>query len=320
MKTLEHLDWDDLRVFLHVGRTGCLSIAARQLRIDHSTASRRISRLEFSVGAGLFERHRTGLRLNETGQMLLEQVEEMENGVIAIREHMQKGRTEVTGIVRVATLEGIASLYLSPRLDRLRTRLPGIKLELVTSSQVVHVDRREADIFLGFFQPSGKAMAVERIGAFRLGLYASPSYLARKGMPACPAELCRHDFITYIDDLIQLDAVRWLDEVIREPRVAFRSNNMIAQIGAAAAGEGLVLLPVFAAEAYETLVPVLFDRVAVRRDIWLSAHRDSQFTLRIKAMVRFLKAIVAEDQTFLLGEGSQGAAAAARPSAGDAML
>jgi len=32
---LANLDWDDVRLFLHINRTGSLSQAARQLKIDH---------------------------------------------------------------------------------------------------------------------------------------------------------------------------------------------------------------------------------------------------------------------------------------------
>ena len=58
------LNWDDLRVFLHAARAGNLSQTAKRLRLDHSTVSRRIAQLEASLGIAVFERHRTGLKLN----------------------------------------------------------------------------------------------------------------------------------------------------------------------------------------------------------------------------------------------------------------
>jgi DNA-binding transcriptional LysR family regulator len=163
----------------------------------------------------------------------------------------------------------------------------------------VHVSRREADVFLSFFRPEGRGLVTRRLGRFGLGLFASPAYLAVHGAPRSTADLERHEFVSYIDDLIQVDAVRWLDEVIREPRVAFHSNSMIAQMSAAAAGLGIVLLPFFAVDRYPDLTRVLAGEVLVQRDIWLSVHRDLESVPRIEAVAGFLAELIDADQTYL---------------------
>ena len=56
------LDWDHLRVFLAVARSGQLLGAGRRLGIDHATVGRRIDALERAVGGKLFERRTTGRR------------------------------------------------------------------------------------------------------------------------------------------------------------------------------------------------------------------------------------------------------------------
>ena len=68
---LRNLDWDDLRVFLEAARARSVSRAARVLNVDHSTVSRRLSRLEYAVGGALFERARDGLKLTDTGLSVL---------------------------------------------------------------------------------------------------------------------------------------------------------------------------------------------------------------------------------------------------------
>ena len=40
------MNWDDMRFFLAVARTGSISGAARSLEVQHSTVSRRIRTLE----------------------------------------------------------------------------------------------------------------------------------------------------------------------------------------------------------------------------------------------------------------------------------
>jgi DNA-binding transcriptional LysR family regulator len=114
-------------------------------------------------------------------------------------------------------------------------------------------------------------------------------------MPENPADLARHSFVTYIDDLIQLNSVRWLDDVIKNPTVSFHSNSMIAQMNAAAGGLGLVLLPSFATDGRDDLVPVLHDRLSTTRELWINVHNDLQFVPRIRAVSGFLKAMFKAD-------------------------
>jgi DNA-binding transcriptional LysR family regulator len=298
---LGDMDWDDLRVFVAVARAGNLSQAARLLRLDHSTVSRRIAQLEFCVGGALFQRHRSGFQPTDLARTILPFAEAVEGGVIGLQDALEGGDDAPSGVVRLATMEGIGSLYLARRLPPLMARHPALRLELLTSPQQIDVSRREADIFLSFFEPSGRFLHCERAGSFVLSLYASPAYLQACGEPASPADLSGHRFVGYLEDLIQLSTVRWLDEVITEPNVAFRSNSMIAQMAAAAGGAGLVLLPRFAVEHEPGLRPVLEREVVVRRGIWLSAHHDLQYTRRVRVVMNFLAALFAADDAYLNG-------------------
>lgn len=291
MRDFNSLDWDDLKVFLHAARGGSLASAAKRLRLDQSTISRRIAHLESTLGFAVFERLPSGLKVNETGYRLLNHAERIESSFIAMQEEVRCGIDKMAGRVRLATMEGIASLFLAAKLSQLRRTHPDLVVELLTSSQSVSVNRREADLFLSFFKPPGQGMISERLGCFALHLYASQTYLDELSTPITVSELDRHSFVTYIDDRIQLDSVRWLDDVITEPIVSFHSNSMIAQMNAAAGGLGLVLLPTFAAVGRTDLVPVLHDEICTTRELWISVHTDLQFVPRIRAVAGFLKTL-----------------------------
>lgn len=295
----QHLNWDDLRVFLEVARAGNISKSAKRLNIDHSTASRRINQLEFSLGSSLFERNRNGLILNALGQRLMVYVEGIESNVLAIGEAVGAKELELSGTVRVGTMEGIASLYLAERFVGLRERYGSLRVELVTSSQQVHVTRREADIFLSFFRPEGRGLDTDIVGKFHLHLYASRRYLDKHATPTCRADLANHDFVGYIHDLIQVDTVRWLDEVIQDPRLVFHSTSMIAQMHAASSGLGIVLLPTFARAERLGLERLPVRDINVERQIWLSAHQDLRYIPRVKAVLQYLETTISNDLKFL---------------------
>lgn len=298
MQTFDLLDWNDIKVFLATARSGSLAAAAKRLKIDQSTVSRRLANLESALGLALFERLPSGLRLSEVGQRLLGHAEQVESAVISLQQEDHPGDGLIGGRVRLATMEGIASLYLAERLGRLREHHPDLMIDLVTSAQTVYVNRREADLFLSFFKPPGKGLISEQIGVFRLGLYAAPSYLARHGCPIDLGALKQHHFVSYVEDLIQVDCVRWLDDLLEEPQTVFRSTSMIAQKSAALGGLGLVLLPSFAVSARDDLVPVLYDDAFTTRELWLNVHADLQFAPRVRAVMAFLKGTFTSDAQF----------------------
>jgi DNA-binding transcriptional LysR family regulator len=290
-------DWNDLPFFLELARQGRLAPAARRLRVDHTTVSRRIAELERGLDRKLFDRTAEGFALTEAGQALLPLAEAMEAQALAISDG---GRAGAQGRVRVASMEGIANQYLARHLPALAEQHPGLLVELVTSPALFNLTKREADISLSFVPVQGKRLTIRRIGSFSLFLYASPAYLARHGTPAAPEDLAGHVFVDYVEDLVQIPEVHWLLDVIAAPRVSFRSSSMYAQATAAANGAGLVLLPSFAGELDPRLVPVLKPAVRTERPIFLSAHEDLAWVPRVRETIRFLEAQLRADQRFLL--------------------
>lgn len=301
MSNKPDFSWDDLRIFLELERQGRLSRAARRLGVDHTTVSRRVAHLELALGAKLFERTRSGMHLRDSGRLLLRHAEAMESQTLAAGKALGAGDGDYAGTVRIAMMEGIGSLYFAPRLAKLLSSRPSIKLELVTSAQPLSLSRREADLFLSFFRPHGRGLRSRKLGEFGLGLFASPAYLKQHGAPRSIADLPRHTFVDYIDDLVAIDAVRWLADVIKAPQIAFHSNSMIAQHHAATAGIGIVLLPFFAAHGDRRLRPVLEKKVVVVRELWLSAHHDLHDAPRVRIVADFLADQIDRDRKLLKG-------------------
>jgi DNA-binding transcriptional LysR family regulator len=293
-------DWHDIVFFLELVRHGQLVGAAKRLKVDHTTVSRRIRDLEQALKAKLFSRTKSGFVLTETGLKILEHAEAMEYQANSIAQTVGIEGKEAGGPVRIATMEGIGSFYLGPRIKRFHDLHPSILVELVTSSRWIYLSRREADIFISFPRPDERRLSVRRIGEFQVGLFASSAYLERRGTPQRKGELDGHDFVDYIDDLIQIPAVRWLADVVVPRNVVFRSTSLIAQYTSACQGLGIAMLPTFVAGHNPDLKRVL-PGLSATRDIWLSVHEDLLYTSRINAVVRFIVDQVRRDQDFLLG-------------------
>lgn len=293
-------NWSDLTYFLEVARLGRLAPAAKRLNVDHSTVGRRISELEKALNVKLFDRTQSGFVLAEAGHRLLAYAESMENSALAIVENAGQSAAP-SGVVRLVMMEGIASFYLAPRMSGFHARHPDIVVELVTSTQLLSLTKREADVSLSFVCPSGSRLIVRKIGRFDLKLYGAPSYLQRYGTPKSIEDLQNHVFVDYIDDLVQIGAVRWLHDAVEHPHVVFRSTSMIAQQSAAAVGMGLVVLPSFTAAQDTRLKPLLVDQLSIKRDLWLSVHEDFRQLARVKALTTFITELIERDRDFLDG-------------------
>ena len=294
-------DWDDIAYFLELVRQGQLVGAAKRLKVDHTTVSRRIRALEDALDCKLFSRTKSGFVLTEAGLRILKHAEAMEFRAHSISRAVGVEGAEAGGTVRIATMEGIGSFYLGPRIRWFHHRHPSILVELVTAPHWINLSRREADIFISFPKPSERRLTTRKVGEFRVYLYASDDYLERRGEPRTRDDLERHDFVDYIDDLIQIHAVRWLADIVRPRQVVFRSSSLIAQYASASSGLGIAALPTFVAAQNPALRPVL-PNLTTRRDIWLSVHQDLEHVSRVGAVVRFLVDQIVHDRGFFLGE------------------
>lgn len=65
------MDWNSLKVFLAIARSGSLSGAANDLVINHSTIFRRLNAFEEKIGGKLFERINNKYELTTLGHELL---------------------------------------------------------------------------------------------------------------------------------------------------------------------------------------------------------------------------------------------------------
>ena len=62
------MNWDDVRIFLAVARSGQILGAARSLNLNHATVARRLTALETALGSTLFTRRTNGSDLSPSGE------------------------------------------------------------------------------------------------------------------------------------------------------------------------------------------------------------------------------------------------------------
>ncbi|QRG07050.1 LysR family transcriptional regulator [Xanthobacter dioxanivorans] len=298
-KALTRFDWTDLQTFLEVARGEGTAAAADALKIDTTTVRRRIAALEATIGARLLVRNGRTSQLTVDGERIFAIARRMEEQGNEIARDATDTARELSGVVRVSTMEGFGSSYLAARLGEFLKLHPNLTVQLVNAQHILNLSEREADISINMMNPRRGRLMVRRVGQFGVGLYGATAYLAQAGHPESLEDLKAHTFVTYVDELIAVPHVRWLPDVIEEPRTRFASTSLIAQQEAARAGVGLVMLPHFMGEADEGLVRLLPAQISLTRDWWLVVHQDLQSVPRIRALIDFIVDVMRRDHRIL---------------------
>ena len=293
-------NWNDLRFFLNLVRTGNPMHAAKLLGVDQTTVRRRINALEQSLKTRLFDKAGDRYILTHQGEALLQSSERIEAEVTGISNTIAGDDIALSGVIRIGAPDALGSYFIAPCLSRLRETYPGLKVELVAMSRQFNLTKREADLAIMISRPAQGRHIIRKLVDCRLHLFASDLYLRSRPPIRNLADLHGHQFIGYLDQLDfdpVLDPNCEIHKELSEPQ--FASSNLVAQASACAAGAGLCLLPQYAVALLPNLKPVLKDLFHVDREIWILMHSDLRDIPRYRiTMEHILKEVACSKRLF----------------------
>ncbi len=289
------LNWDGLRYFIAAAEEGSLTAAARRLGSNQPTVGRHIDALESELGIRLFQRSVKGLTLTEEGAALLEQCRVIQSQVIKI-ERLVGGEHAISGSVRLALPEGLCLEVVAPQLADFYRDHPDVRLLLDVSSNTANLTHGEADIAIRLFHPTESNLVARQLGVMRMGLYATPDYLARYGVPASADELPSHRVITYGDRLGALPENRWLLGQMAPAAPVLSSDSTAARLRATLGGSGISIQPQLFAQTNPQLQPLLPSIELPGHEIWLVYHQDLRQIPRVRAVAGFLTSILGDSR------------------------
>ncbi|WP_193367000.1 LysR family transcriptional regulator [Pelagibius marinus] len=236
-------NWEHLRYFLALARSGNLAVAARQLGKAPATVWRHLESLEGDLGTRLFDQRRGGYRLSEKGQLLLRQAEAVESEIFAAHQSVAQRHVQVAGEVRLTAPEFLAVWLAETLLPDLLSRHRGLAVEIVTAMPAAGLSRRESDLALRFDPVIAKDFANEASFDIGFGVYAAAAYEERYGRAETPERFAGQRLIGFDDTSGHVAPQRWLSRGAREAEVVLRSNSAALRKAAAERGLGVTLLP-----------------------------------------------------------------------------
>jgi DNA-binding transcriptional LysR family regulator len=273
----ETFSLDDLRLIRAIGTAGTLTGAARVLRIDHSTAFRRLGTIERRLGAKLFERARDGYTPTPAGEMAIATGAHVLAGLADLEQRLAGEDLRPTGTVRVTTTDTLVDL-LAPALAELRADHPGIAVELTVANQFFTLTKREADIALRPAAEAPEQLVGRQLAKVATAPYASPIYLRRNGKKP----LSEYHWLGFDESLSHLRSARWMAAHLPAERIVFRADSLLALRSAARAGLGVAALPCYLADNVPELRRVDAPVPEMEGALWLLTHPDLRKVARVR--------------------------------------
>ncbi|MCM2291340.1 LysR family transcriptional regulator [Allorhizobium sp. BGMRC 0089] len=294
------MNWDDVRIFLAIARTGQILAASRRLGLNHATLSRRLTALEDALDTRLFVRRTHGCELTAEGETFLSAAERMETEMLEAQARLGRTDTKVAGTVRIGAPDGFGVFFLASRLGGLIERHPELKIQLVPVPRSFSLSEREADIAVTLERPGQGRLVSAHLVDYSLSLYASRTYLARHEMPKTVDDLKQHRRIGYVEDLIFTPSLNFTGEIMRDWNAGFEISSAIGQTEAVLAGAGIGILHSYIARQYDELVRILPD-IVIKRAYWTTYHESLRDLARIRTVVDYLKEQVAAERAIFEG-------------------
>jgi DNA-binding transcriptional LysR family regulator len=277
------INWHDLEVFHTVLELGSFSGAARHLGLSQPTVSRRIEALERSLGKELFTRTATGLEASEIALAMAEHAGQMSAGMYGIQRVLAGTEDKPTGLVTFNLPHAIGSIPLLRSFNDFHQHYPHITIDLKSGPPQVNLGRREADIGLQPIEPREPELITKCIGGIHYGLYASPDYLAKYGVPRTAKDLEQHFFPT-TNTFVHTPHLKSLEQFGAQPKlIPFGCSDNIHLLHLMGA-MGLTLTSQAIGLQIPGMQRVVPEYHFESPDLWMSMHSSLRRNARIRVV------------------------------------
>ena len=243
---MSRVDLNTLAQFAAVARHLSFRRAAAELAIAPSTLSERVRELEQRMGVRLLNRTTRSASLTEEGRRLLERTRD----AIAVLDEATRvagladEEAPLSGNLRINGPRPAIELRLMPLMIPFLERHPGVRVEIVSESELVDVVAAGFDAGVRYDDTLAQDVVAVKLGADqRMVVAATPDYLERRGVPAHPDELGAHECIGTVfarDNVLPWSLENGDGAVEFVPRDRLLFNSVDVALIAARASLGLV--------------------------------------------------------------------------------
>ncbi len=277
-----------LASLLAIAEHGSVSAAARSRGLTQPSISRQVQELERQLGVLLVERTSQGARLTPAGEILADGARDLLSALAALPERVRSRQGEVSGRVRLGTVDSIGIYTLPPLLARFVQANPRVDVQVVCQSSpqlMAMLLDDELDVAIGTTEHP--KLICERLYQNPVVL-AFPTGVTREQVPATMAELAKRRIVTFAPGL----TIRTLlDQAFAKAGIPFAPVMGLANVevikAMVRAGLGLGIIPEGCVQGFELNTTAVRD-LHVSRTIRLM-FRQHQHALGTQKLIEWLR-------------------------------
>ncbi|RKG98313.1 LysR family transcriptional regulator [Corallococcus carmarthensis] len=237
--------FDEVVAFAAVANTGSFKAAGVQLGRDASVISRRLSQLESRLGVRLLVRTTRSVSLTEAGTFYFRRIRSVLDKLDQATREVGDFAATPQGELKLSLPVTYGREVIAPLIPDFLLKYPRIHIDAHFLDRMVDIVSEGFDVVIRIGMVGDSSLIARKLGTFRSRLIASPSYVARKGMPASPDELLAHSCLGFTH---HPDWPNWVIEMEGEqktlrPQGPFVANSSESIIVAALKGAGIALAP-----------------------------------------------------------------------------
>jgi len=288
------VNWDDLRFFLALAREGTVSGAGRLLEVKHTTVARRITAFEEQLGSRLFDRTPSGYVLTQVGENLLPHSMNVEELMNSVDREVFGMDYDLNGPLKLASSYDILTNLITPHLHHFTKKYPDIELSVVSSTSLVDLRSREADIALRISPNPPEYLIGRKIMPLGHGVYASTKYLKTKKNQG--------NLILWESDKT---IPQWANDLFPKTKVKMRTSEIMTMVEAVKNHHGYARIPCYVADAIPSLRRIDIKLKPSNWNMWVLSHPDLKSTARVRACKEFLIDTIEKQRSLIEGTDSK---------------
>ena len=252
----------NIELFVTVARSGGFRAAAEVLNLPNSTVSRRIAEMERDLGLRLFNRTTRRVELTESGRMYFNRCEALVEEAQAAHAELTHQAQNPSGVIRASLPVDFAADKITALIAEFLQLYPKVHFDLDLSPRQSDLIAEPVDFVIRIGRSAGSGLIQRKLTEVPIGLFATPSYIARCGAPKILQDLADHHVLSILGRSLLLSPIKGGPKVEFRPQAPVLMNNVSWVKRFVLAGLGIAALsPKMLRSELATgaLVPVLTD-------------------------------------------------------------
>lgn len=290
---------DAIKRFVRVAELGSFTKAAETLGLPKASISQTVQQLENRLGTQLLHRTTRKVQLTPDGQIFYERGKDVLAEMDELSSLFQTDDASISGLIRVDMSYPMARNIVIPRLPEFLNRYPNVQVDLSSTDRLVDMIAEGFDCVVRAGRLSDSGLIVRPLVELPQINYASPTYLARYGIPTKLEHLSQHWLVHYqVNREIKADTFDYWDgQQCRHIPVKRRLsvNSPDAYLSACLAGLGIIQTPLIGKQHLLTegrLVEILSEFRAPAIPVSLLYPHRRNLSKRVRIFMDWLSDLI----------------------------